>query len=1166
MNAVEKKQISPDHADENGATLLLAAVRKLNWELAGRLLDEGANPFIESKFGQCAGGLIIAAGSSELADSVRSWERLGGLKQEEPWPECQGLTLAAALGDADRIRLLLQEGIPADARDAWGYTALLTAIMNGQAEAADILFRAGADPNAQQSLAGFSIIRFMLQFKRHPIFASELMQKIAAAFCKVPSGNFYDLNCDRLITKPLLDSVASIHHLTAKNNKPRIEKLLQLGVSPMLHDSHGQTAVEIAYRMHGSDLGNWLSGQSSNASNGSIPIKSESESESDAKPVIPEKSVLNCINPIKAIQEDNPAELQLYLALKEPSISVDEADALLIQASRSSRSCLTTLIVNAIWKNDNKSFLSAVQRQAKSLHFSLLNLDWNENPSRITVFSGVRDLPSIIGNCDADALLRILRKHPSLLESRIIHELTPLGIALRYGLPSICEILLDIGANPWKMGSILGPTGTALDIKCINQEAKMLVCRRMQQMLSTAQRLLNAADREVLLPESWKVAIAWLTSGRRLPDPSSFAATYPKPSRQSIQPPSEAGSKLPPSATIGSQSTAADNRPLSSSASLESHSAGADSAESNESATGSASSIASKEAFTSDPIPKSAPALILDDGGVLNEGEDAGSDSLPPQNPEEYVDLEPEDAPLNALSPEETEAILHEDAKPTATQTNMNSQYIDLPPSAPILSESLRGLGYSLGAAVADIIDNSIAAHAEHIWIDYSENPSNGWLSIRDDGCGMTEDELIQAMRFGSSSPKRSRRKTDLGRFGLGLKTASFSQCRRLIVCSKKNGALSAFLWDLDDLASKDAWEIERVAEPEKDSRFDALKAQEAGTVVLWEKIDRSFASKASLPQEQRKVRLKALERLEKHLRLTFHRFLEADPMTLKPDVQILFGPSLRPVKPWDPFFTSSFSSPANYAEEQWTDDPVSTGKVIIQPYVVPIPNPANPDDFLYGPDDLLDLQGFFIYRNKRLICCAGWMHLGIRRDPLYGLARIKLEFNSEDDLDWQLDIRKSTITIPRKPKWSELIKLLRLRADAAAQKSAQALNGQSPAGSLQTQTPAPASLWKKIRGEGTCVDFASPLGEAATQALVNAKEPGVVKGILEILALAHPSQQDKAPFAQLSSTARVGLAELVAAMAVLQQESPAQAVDELRTTPPFSTWGDVLDEIEGSN
>jgi hypothetical protein len=114
--------------------------------------------------------------------------------------------------------------------------------------------------------------------------------------------------------------------------------------------------------------------------------------------------------------------------------------------------------------------------------------------------------------------------------------------------------------------------------------------------------------------------------------------------------------------------------------------------------------------------------------------------------------------------------------------------------------ESLRGFGYSTATAIADIVDNSISAGARNVWITFTYGGSASIISILDDGHGMSAEELLRAMTLGGISPLLQRSATDLGRFGLGLKTASFSQCRCLTVASRRSGHVSTSTrrWDLD--------------------------------------------------------------------------------------------------------------------------------------------------------------------------------------------------------------------------------------------------------------------------------------------------------------------------------------------------------------------------------
>ena len=131
---------------------------------------------------------------------------------------------------------------------------------------------------------------------------------------------------------------------------------------------------------------------------------------------------------------------------------------------------------------------------------------------------------------------------------------------------------------------------------------------------------------------------------------------------------------------------------------------------------------------------------------------------------------------------------------------------IENKPTADILMTSMRAMGYSFESAIADIIDNSVSAFARNIWIRFPIDPLDCYVAICDDGFGMTKEELFDAMKYGSEQKRGYRSEDDLGRFGLGLKAASLSQCKRLTVASKKGGKIAAYIWDLDVILEKKDW------------------------------------------------------------------------------------------------------------------------------------------------------------------------------------------------------------------------------------------------------------------------------------------------------------------------------------------------------------------------
>jgi len=329
------------------------------------------------------------------------------------------------------------------------------------------------------------------------------------------------------------------------------------------------------------------------------------------------------------------------------------------------------------------------------------------------------------------------------------------------------------------------------------------------------------------------------------------------------------------------------------------------------------------------------------------------------------------------------------------------SRRADATPHAASLIEGLRDIGYSLETAISDIIDNSITASARRIQIiteTYSDEPH---IAIIDDGEGMTEDELVAAMRPGSQNPLAARDEPDLGRFGLGLKSASFSQCRRLTVVSRKAGQTSAAIWDLDDVAERNEWAVQL---PDEASRIPAVDhLGTSGTLVLWQKLDRLTGGYSHDAVKRAEVINQRIAETERHLRLVFHRFMEeAKPLRI-----LLNGRMLRPL---DPF---ARKSPATIAdpEERLT---LTHGDVEIQSFTLPHHKQMSKTDWedIAGPEGHLKSQGFYLYRGKRLILFGTWFRL-CRQSELTKLSRVRIDIPNSMDADWKIDVKKSSAQLP---------------------------------------------------------------------------------------------------------------------------------------------------------
>jgi hypothetical protein len=320
---------------------------------------------------------------------------------------------------------------------------------------------------------------------------------------------------------------------------------------------------------------------------------------------------------------------------------------------------------------------------------------------------------------------------------------------------------------------------------------------------------------------------------------------------------------------------------------------------------------------------------------------------------------------------------------------------VELPPVASMLMQSLRSVGYSTSAALADLVDNSITAKAKTVSISASMR-SIPFVAITDDGFGMDETTLLSAMRFGSRDPRDARDRSDLGRFGLGLKTASLSQCRKVSVATLKDGRMTIARWDLDECDRRGSWWLERPnreglpAEP-----LNLLEQQRHGTSVIWEDLDRLEATGGD----------RAILDAADYLALAFHRFLAGE--MVGPFSIVLNG---RPLEAADPFLEGHTRGQALHAESVTVDGHTVT----VAPFVLPYPSRLNPEDLerVGGRESLRTAHGFYIYRGGRLVVPGGWFRI-VPADDLIRLARIRVDLPVELDHLWKIDIRKAIAEPP---------------------------------------------------------------------------------------------------------------------------------------------------------
>lgn len=324
------------------------------------------------------------------------------------------------------------------------------------------------------------------------------------------------------------------------------------------------------------------------------------------------------------------------------------------------------------------------------------------------------------------------------------------------------------------------------------------------------------------------------------------------------------------------------------------------------------------------------------------------------------------------------------------------------PPSAAILIRSLRGFSYTLETALADVIDNSITAEATDVRIFADANSGFPRLAVVDDGTGMTATQLRRAMILGSKNPSEEREAHDLGRFGLGLKTASFSQCRRLTVATRQHSQWHVARWDLDHVYETDEWQVQVPPKPENLPWADELG--EHGTLILWEEIDRVIDSESL--DEIAKEFNRRVSSAANHLELVFHRFMEGDRGIRRVSIS-LNRSGLTPLNPFNPGHPATIKDPQELIG-------VAGAQVLVKAYTLPHFSKVSPVEWerYAGERGYLREQGFYLYRAGRLIVHGTWFGLA-KQSELTKLARVRVDIPNGMDELWKIDVLKASAHPP---------------------------------------------------------------------------------------------------------------------------------------------------------
>ena len=320
-------------------------------------------------------------------------------------------------------------------------------------------------------------------------------------------------------------------------------------------------------------------------------------------------------------------------------------------------------------------------------------------------------------------------------------------------------------------------------------------------------------------------------------------------------------------------------------------------------------------------------------------------------------------------------------------------------------------MGYDFVQAIADVVDNSIEAQATIIAIDIEFDGDESWVRIADNGLGMKPEELREAMRYGAD---RNYDADDLGKFGLGLKTASMSQCQRLSVASRWNpnrADIAAYAWDMDHIERTNRWEILPIDHSGLGTAIRQPLKETIGTVVLWERLDRILGYKHPYGEAARKRLFQMCREIETHLGMVFHKFITGQVKGKRFNMLI----NGNEIQPWDPFCRSEMKVHAMQAIRIPLEHEGISGEVLLEPFILP-----PQDDFssmeafreASGPANWNQQQGFYIYRAGRMIQSGGWSNLRAP-DEHTKLARVAMSFLPELDEAFKINVAKMRVQMP---------------------------------------------------------------------------------------------------------------------------------------------------------
>ncbi|MBT4700661.1 MAG: ATP-binding protein [Rhodospirillaceae bacterium] len=478
------------------------------------------------------------------------------------------------------------------------------------------------------------------------------------------------------------------------------------------------------------------------------------------------------------------------------------------------------------------------------------------------------------------------------------------------------------------------------------------------------------------------------------------------------------------------------------------------------------------------------------------------------------------------------------------------SSILQNPPDATALMMSARSFGnYDLPAALADLIDNSITAEASEVLIDCAFNDGEPVVRISDNGHGMSRDELVVAMRPASRDPREVRAPNDLGRFGWGMKSASFSQCLRLTVISQKAGTFSGARWDLEQLGN---WDMEILSDKECRELSSEFLKEKTGTELIWEKCDRLSENGSITSSKFNELISNTMDSLA----LIFHRFISGSNGASRTAI-ILNGTE---IEGFDPFYSEHRST--QVLDEELPV--IGSDPVVVRPYILPHFGklPSAQQQRLEGPEGMIRNQGFYVYRNNRLIIHGTWFRL-VRHGELSQLFRISVDIPNSLDSEWKITLDKSDAQLPvaLQDRLRDVVKNIKKRASAPYRRSP-----------VPTNPRNNTSIWSRHVSRGSVkylINREHPFIEGMIKDPDTSKKTisliGIIEQSLPIMSLGGDFSERPNDVVSSETDAfkfREFVDQVLPSLLAIVGGDPDKLITHLKNTEPFKSNGIIVREV----